>query len=107
MDHLLEAGIIFFNSGRYFEAHEAWEDLWRVTSGPARLFYQGLIQAAVGLHHLRRGNVDGARAQLSKSLVKLEQRPPDFCQIDNGKLAQDIRTVLRNLTPEEIQIVRL
>ena len=94
MGDLLEEGIIFFNDGRYFEAHEAWEDLWRPTRGPLRLFYQGLVQAAVGMHHLSRGNLNGARAQLGKSLSKLEQYPARFCRIDNAKLIADLRNVL-------------
>lgn len=94
MPDLLEDGIFFFNAGRYFEAHEAWEDLWRPTRGPLRLFYQGLVQAAVGMHHLTRGNANGARAQLSKSLSKLEQYPGRFCRIDNGKLISDLRQAL-------------
>jgi predicted metal-dependent hydrolase len=93
---LLQDGIFFFNTGCYFEAHEAWEDLWRQTRGPLRLFYQGLIQAAVGMHHLGQGNLNGARAQLSKSLSKLEQYPAQFCRIDNGKLVADLRGVLES-----------
>ncbi len=54
------AGILFFNEGDYFEAHEVWEDLWSEAAGPERRFYQGLIQAAVGLHHFSSGNVRGA-----------------------------------------------
>lgn len=50
-----------YNAGAYFEAHEALEDLWRVTPGPDKEFYQGLIQLAVVLHHLKRGNAAGAR----------------------------------------------
>jgi predicted metal-dependent hydrolase len=87
-------GIIFFNAGQYFEAHEVWEDLWRPSRGPLRLFYQGLVQAAVAMHHLRRGNLNGARAQLGKSLSKLEQYPDRFCRIDNAKLIADLRCVL-------------
>src|SRR5215831_15835220 len=94
MTHLLKEGIFFFNSGRYFEAHEAWEDLWRATRGPLRLFYQGLIQAAVGMHHLQHVNVNGGRAQLTKSVSKLGEYPVRFCQIDNGKLVSDLRNVL-------------
>jgi hypothetical protein len=107
MSDLLEDGIIFFNAGRFFDAHEAWEDLWRETGGPLRLFYQGLVQTAVGLHHLGQGNLNGARAQLSKALSKLEQYPPTFCQIDNGKLVEDIRDLLGDLKPREILIVRM
>ncbi|HYR89584.1 MAG TPA: DUF309 domain-containing protein [Terriglobia bacterium] len=105
MRDLLQDGIIFFNAGRFFDAHEAWEDLWRETGGPLRLFYQGLVQTAVGMHHLHHGNLNGARAQLSKALNKLEQYPPAFCRIDNGKLVEDIRALLGELTPRQILIV--
>jgi predicted metal-dependent hydrolase len=54
------AGIVLFNRGDYFEAHEVWEDLWMDTAGPDKPFYQGLIQAAVGLCHFCNGNVRGA-----------------------------------------------
>jgi predicted metal-dependent hydrolase len=107
MPTLLEQGIIFFNDGRYFEAHEAWEDIWRPTRGPLRLFYQGLVQAAVGLHHLSRGNRNGASAQLTKSLSKLDQYPDRFCQIDNRKLVEDLHRVLDRMTPEPIQIEKV
>jgi predicted metal-dependent hydrolase len=94
MTDLLIRGINFFNSARYFEAHEAWEDLWRETGGPLRLFYQGLVQAAVGLHHLQRENLNGGRSQLTKSIDKLSQYPPRFCQIDNSRLVDDLRQIL-------------
>src|SRR5262245_54282863 len=45
------AGIQLFNHRDFFEAHEVWEDLWQECAGPERRFYQGLIQAAVGLLH--------------------------------------------------------
>jgi uncharacterized protein len=54
------AGIVLFNRGDFFEAHEVWESLWMESSGPERAFYQGLIQAAVGLCHFCNGNVRGA-----------------------------------------------
>src|SRR5437870_12223701 len=54
------AGIVLFNRGDFFEAHEVWESLWMDTAGSDRAFYQGLIQAAVGLCHFCNGNVRGA-----------------------------------------------
>jgi hypothetical protein len=54
------AGILFFNEQDYFEAHEVWEDLWAESYGMERKFYQGLIQAAVGLFHFGGGNLGGA-----------------------------------------------
>src|ERR1041385_6563443 len=105
MADLLDEGIYFFNAGRYFEAHERWEDLWRETEGPLRLFYQGLVQAAVGLHHLSRGNTNGGRAQLTKSLAKLSQYPGIFCSVDNQKLVNDLRQILQDCGIRSIRIV--
>jgi hypothetical protein len=53
-------GIHYFNEQDYFEAHEVWEDLWSESHGDERRFYQGLIQAAVGLFHFSGGNLGGA-----------------------------------------------
>ncbi len=54
------AGVVLFNAGDYFEAHEVWEDLWAESHGLERSFVQGLIQAAVGLCHFSNGNLGGA-----------------------------------------------
>lgn len=54
-------GIEHFNDRDFFEAHEVWEELWTDDQGPSRRFFQGLIQAAVALHHFGNGNLRGAR----------------------------------------------
>src|SRR5437764_15478140 len=54
------AGVVLFNDQDWFEAHEVWEDLWAESHGAQRRFYQGLIQAAVGLCHFHNGNLVGA-----------------------------------------------
>jgi predicted metal-dependent hydrolase len=53
-----------FNSREWFECHETLEDLWIGSEGEIRDFYQGLIQIAVALHHLRNGNFGGALSLL-------------------------------------------
>jgi uncharacterized protein len=97
MSSLLDRGIFFFNAGRYFEAHEAWEDLWRECPPERRILYQALVQAAVGLHHLSRNNLIGTRAQLSKSVAKLDLQPAVVEGIDVGSLRQDLRELLVQL----------
>jgi predicted metal-dependent hydrolase len=54
------AGVVLFNRGEYFDAHEVWEDLWRDCPSADRRFYQSLIQAAVALYHWGNGNRAGA-----------------------------------------------
>jgi predicted metal-dependent hydrolase len=56
----LERGIELFNAGRYWEAHEAWEEAWMPDrKGPDGAFYKGLIQVAAGCLHYGRGNRRG------------------------------------------------
>ena len=57
----LERGIELFNRGRYWDAHEAWEEAWTPDRrGPDRGFYKGLIQVAAGCLHYGRRNRRGA-----------------------------------------------
>jgi hypothetical protein len=54
-------GIALFNEQYFFDAHDAWEDLWADTRDADRRFYQSLIHATVALYHWRTGNRKGAR----------------------------------------------
>lgn len=72
-------GILLFNRGEYFEAHEAWEWHWKNTPGPERSFYQGLIQIAVALCHFFNGNMHGAAKLKATGSAYLEAfRPKRF-----------------------------
>jgi len=66
-------GIAFFNDCEFFEAHDAWEELWTEYRGPGRKYYQGMIQAAVALHHFGNGNIRGARKVYLTSRNYLEE----------------------------------
>jgi uncharacterized protein len=78
-DSLYLQGIRYFNDCEFFEAHEAWEELWTEYRGPLRRYYQGLIQAAVALHHFGNGNIRGAKKVYLSSLAYLEDFRP-ACQ---------------------------
>jgi uncharacterized protein len=90
VNSLFFRGIADFNAGSYFEAHDCWEELWIDTRGEARLFYQGLIQAAVGFYHLLKQNHRGASSQLGKALSKLETYPASYQGIDTTRLCADL-----------------
>jgi predicted metal-dependent hydrolase len=90
----LRQGVEEFNRAYFFEAHETLEDLWRGTSGPLRLFYQGLIQLAVALYHLSNGNRRGALNLLSKGLDKLTAFQPACQSIDVDALCHEARSWL-------------
>lgn len=65
------AGATLFNEGRFFEAHEAWEDHWGGGSAEERRATLGLIKAAVALHHLASGNVAGFAWQAERAVAAL------------------------------------
>jgi len=72
----LEQGRAAFNRGEYFRAHELWEEVWLQMEGPERIFAQGLIQIAAGLHHLQEHRPRPAAGLLRKGLEKLLRGAP-------------------------------
>jgi hypothetical protein len=76
------AGVLLFNAGDYFEAHEAWEALWADSHGDARKFVQGLIHAAVGLCHFGNGNLGGAAKLYRSGLDYMRPVGPAFWGLD-------------------------
>ena len=75
-------GIKFFNECEFFESHEAWEELWSDEFGASRKFLQGLIQAAVALHHFGNGNIRGAKKLFYGSRGYLEAYRPRHLGLD-------------------------
>ena len=106
-ENLFEKGLLFFNSGSYYQAHETWEDLWRVTDAPVRVFYQGLIQAAVGLYHLQRGNETGARGQIAKSIGHLTGFRDNPHSVDTLSLIEQLQEIGTDMQPRPVRIARI
>jgi predicted metal-dependent hydrolase len=84
-------GIEHFNACEFFEAHEVWEDIWQDEHGPSRKFYQGLIQAAVALHHFGNGNVRGARKLFFGFQGYLAPYRPRHLDLDVEKFLADMQ----------------
>lgn len=72
----LDRGVDEFNDGAYFEAHDTLEDVWMDVRGQERLFFQGLIQLAIGYYHLTCQNYPGAEHLLGRGLEKIEPYRP-------------------------------
>ncbi len=90
-------GITHFNARRYFEAHEAWEEIWLHSSGDAKLFYQMIIQAAVGLYHYDRSNVRGMRGMYNNVLEKLERLPSFYMSLNLEEFSRQFKTFFAEL----------
>ena len=49
-----------FNNHEWYEAHDAFEEIWHQINGHERLIIQAILQIAVAEVHLENGNVSGA-----------------------------------------------
>ena len=91
-----------FNSWRFYDCHETLEDIWRET-GPkgdeATLanFYQGLIKAAAGYHHLLRGNHVGVMKVLGDAPRLLAPYRPRTMGVDVDALVEAVQATLARL----------
>lgn len=90
-------GIEHFNARRYFEAHEVWEEVWLRSTGDTKLFYQMLIQAAVGLHHYERGNARGGRGMFKAVTDKLQRLPAVFMSLSLADFSKQYRSFFSEL----------
>jgi predicted metal-dependent hydrolase len=71
-------GIALFNQGKFFDAHEVLEDVWRAAPKEEKKIWQGLVQVAVALHHYSTGNRVGMRSVLVRAMKNLGGHPRDF-----------------------------
>lgn len=83
-------GIEFFNECDFFEAHDIWEELWADYQGNSRRYFQGLIQAAVCLHHFGNGNIRGATKLYHGCRGYLEAYRPHHMGLDLDKFLLEL-----------------
>jgi len=91
-DEVLRRGGALFDDGMYWEAHEVWEEVWRMRAGrPDRDFLKGIIQGAAGMWHATQGNYKGAASVLARAADYLEPYRPAKDGIDVDTLADALR----------------
>jgi hypothetical protein len=86
-------GILLFNQGKYFAAHEELEIAWRQEPGRIRQLYQGILEAGVAYLHLQRKNLVGARKVLARSMRWLGEWPEVCRGADIGQLRSDLEAI--------------
>ncbi len=67
-------GVDLFNEQKYWECHEALEELWlEDTQDAARNVYWAIIQVAAACIHYRNENLIGAQGMIKKAKEKFER----------------------------------
>lgn len=95
-------GIDDFNHGRFFEAHEVWEELWNDTVGDEKRFYQGLIHIAVGYYKLSVAEYNGARKLLERGRQIVVAFPAGYAGIDLAPLLATVATTVHDLVAGQV-----
>ncbi len=101
-EELFAHGVELFNTRYFFEAHEAWEEIWLHTAPPEKTFLQGLIQVTAAFHHHSRENLRGTKSLLRAGLLKLEDFPPHHRGLNIEKLRKVARRWLEVLDSGEV-----
>ena len=99
-DSLFDA-LNLFNKQKWYEAHDAFEDIWNTLDGDERQIIQGILQVSVSQFHLSKGNLNGATILLGEGLGRIKNRTNIDFGIDLESFCICLEELLRKLQYRE------
>lgn len=96
-DLRFQLGLEQFNTRQFYACHDSFEALWHEAIEPDRTFLQGVLQIAVGLHHLTNRNWRGATILLGEGIGRLRDYQPEYVNLDVSELVRRSRRLLEHL----------
>ena len=90
-----------FNNQKWYEAHDAFEDIWNTLDGDERQIIQGILQVSVSQFHLSKGNLNGATILLGEGLGRIKNRTNFNLGIDLKSFCKCLEELLRKLQYKE------
>ena len=98
----LYAALNLFNNHQWYEAHDAFEEIWNNVDGDERQVIQGILQVSVSQFHLSKGNLNGATILLGEGLGRIKTRTKINLGIDLEAFCRCLEDLLRKLQNKEI-----
>ena len=86
-----------FNDHKWYEAHDAFEEIWNSVDGDERQVIQGILQVSVAQFHLSKGNLNGATILLGEGLGRIKTRTKINLGIDLESFCRSLEDLLRKL----------
>ena len=99
-DNFLNA-LNLFNNEKWYEAHDAFEEIWNILDGDERQVIQGILQVSVSQFHLSKGNLNGATILLGEGLGRIKNRTHINLGIDLETFCKCLEELLRKLQYKE------
>ena len=85
-----------FNNHKWYEAHDAFEEIWNTVDCDERQVIQGILQVSVSQFHLSKGNVNGATILLGEGLGRIKTRTKINLGIDLDSFCKSLEDLLRS-----------
>jgi len=102
-EETLREGINLFNQERFWEAHEALEEIWHPATGVERDIIQGLILTAAALVHYQKNEKTVCVSILERAIEKLGKLD-NFKGFDIKRLRAGIEKIMKDNMPELLRI---
>ena len=96
----LKEAIDLFNNQKWYEAHDAFEDIWNDLVGDERQIVQGILQVSVSQFHLNKGNLNGAMILLGEGLGRIKNKVSEDLEIDLILFCSSLESLLNKLHTE-------
>ena len=90
-----------FNNHEWYEAHDAFEEIWNSVDGDERQVIQGILQVSVSQFHLSKGNLNGATILLGEGLGRIKTRTKINLGIDLDSFCRCLEDLLKKLQYKE------
>ena len=98
----LFTAVNLFNNHEWYEAHDAFEEIWNSVDGDERQVIQGILQVSVSQFHLSKGNLNGATILLGEGLGRIKTRTKVNLGINLESFCRCLEDLLRKLQHKEI-----
>lgn len=82
----IKDGIFYFNNERFWEAHEAWEGVWKKCNGLEKEVIQGIILVAVAFAHSQKNNDSVGLGMFGRALEKISDFTGMYHNIDIDRI---------------------
>jgi hypothetical protein len=86
----IKDGIFYFNNERFWEAHEAWEGVWKKCYGEEKEVVQGIILVAVAFAHSQKNDDIIGIGMLGRALEKIGDFTGMYYNIDVDRIRKNI-----------------
>ncbi len=86
----IKDGIFYFNNERFWEAHEAWEGVWKKCSGREKEVIQGIILVAVAFAHSQKNDDSIGIGMFGRALEKIGDFSELYYNVDVQRIKKKI-----------------